>query len=68
MTRETTVFERWSWFKFNKLGLAPVMAFTFYTNVAKGLELKVRKFWGLIRTFVEATREKLVGGLFATQS
>ena len=44
------------------------MAFTFYTNVAKGLELKVRKFWGLIRTFVEATREKLVGGLFATQS
>ena len=33
----------------------------FYTIVAKGLKLKVRKFWGLIPTFVEITEEKLVG-------
>ena len=34
--------------------------------MAKGLKLKVRKFWGLILTFVEVTGEKLVGGLFCT--
>ena len=32
--------------------------------MAKGLELKVRKFWGLIPTFVEVTGEKLVGVTF----
>ena len=36
----------------------------FYTSVAKGLKLKVRKFWGLIPTFVEVTGKILVGGLF----
>ena len=36
-----------------------------YTSVAKGLKLKVKKFLGLVRTFIEVTREKLVGGLFA---
>ena len=43
------------------------MALKFYTSVARGLELKVRKLWGLIPTFVEVTGEKLVsgGGLFA---
>ena len=30
--------------------------------MAKGLKLKVRKFWGLTHTFVEVTGEKLVGG------
>ena len=40
------------------------MALKFYTSVAKELKLKVRKFWGLIPTFVEVTGEKLVG-LFA---
>ena len=39
------------------------MALTFYTSVAKGLKLKVRKSWGLIPTFAEVTGEKLVGGL-----
>ena len=34
----------------------------FYTSVAKGLKQKVKKFWGLIPTFVEVTREKLVEG------
>ena len=36
----------------------------FYTIVAKGLKLKVKKFWGLIPTFVEVTGEKLVGMAF----
>ena len=34
--------------------------------MAKGLKLKVRKFWGLIPTFVEVTKEKLVGRPFWT--
>ena len=32
------------------------MAFKFYTNVAIGLKLKVRKFCELIFTFVEVVR------------
>ena len=40
------------------------MVLEFYASVAKGLKLKVRKFLGLIPTFVEVTREKLVGGPF----
>ena len=32
--------------------------------MAKGLKLKVKKFWGLIPTFVEVTGEKLVGMAF----
>ena len=39
------------------------MALKFYTSVAKGLKLKGRKFWGLIVTFLEVTKEKMVGGL-----
>ena len=35
----------------------------FYTSVAKGLKLKVRKSSGLIATFVEVTEEKLVGSI-----
>ena len=58
MTRKTTFFEGWSWFRFNNLGLAIGTTFKFYTSVAKGLKLKVRKFCGLIPT------EKLVGGPF----
>ena len=34
---------------------------TFYTSVTKGLNVKVREFWGVIPTFVEVTGEKLVG-------
>ena len=40
------------------------MALKFYTSVAKGLKLKVKKFYGLIPPFVEVTSEKLVGGPF----
>ena len=66
MTRKTTFFEGCSWFRFNNLGLAIGKNLKFYTSVENGLKLKVRKFWGLIPTFVEVTAEKLVGGdLFA---
>ena len=54
-------FEGWSWFKFNNLGLALGKNLKFYTSLSKGLKLNVRKFWGLIPTFVEVTGEKLVG-------
>ena len=59
MTRKTAFFEGWSQFKFNNLGLKLDMN-SFYTSVAKVLKLKVRKFWGLIPTFVEVTGEKLI--------
>ena len=58
MIRKTTFFEWWSWFKFNNLGLAPGSNLKFYNSLSKGLKLKVRKFWGLIPTFVEVTGEK----------
>ena len=48
-------FEGCSWFKLNNLGLALGMTLEFYTGVEEGLKLKVRKFWGLITTFVEVT-------------
>ena len=64
LTRKIAFFEGWSWFKFNNLGLALGTNLKFYTSVAKGLKLKVRKFWGLIPTFVEVTGERLVGGPF----
>ena len=47
--------------KFNNLRLALGIASKFYTSLTKGLKLKVREFWGLIPTFVEVTREGLVG-------
>ena len=47
--------------KFNNLGLALGTTLKLYTSVAKGLKLKVRKFWELNPTFVEATVEKLIG-------
>ena len=62
MTRKTNFFEGWFWFKFNNLGLVIGMALKVYTSESQGLKLQVRKFWGLIPTFVEVTGEKLVGG------
>ena len=62
LTRKTASFEGWSWFKFNNLGLALATNLKFKTSVAKELKLKVKKFWGLILTFVGVTVEKLVGG------
>ena len=64
MTRETAFFEGWSSFKFNNFELALSASLKFYNNASKGLKIKVRKFWGLIPTFVEDTEEKLVRGPF----
>ena len=52
-----TLILRWSWFKFNNLGLALRMALNFYASAAKRLKLKVRKCLGLIPTLVEITGE-----------
>ena len=41
LTRKTTFFEGWSWFKFNNLKLALGTNLKFYTSVAKRLKLKV---------------------------
>ena len=64
LTRKTAFLEGWSWFKFNNLGLALDMNLKFYTSLSKGLKLKLKKFWGLILTFVKVTGENLVGGAF----
>ena len=59
LTRKLIFLMGCSWFKFNNLGLALGVALKYYTSVEKGLKLKVKKFWGLIVTFVEVTVEKL---------
>ena len=64
MNRKTTFFEEWFWFKFNNFGLALGMGLRFYTSVAKKLNLKARKCFGLIPTFVEVTGKKLAGFFF----
>ena len=64
LTRKTAFFKGWSWVKFNNLGLVLGTNLYIYTSVAKGLKLKVWKFLGLILTFVEGTKVKLVGGIF----
>ena len=51
--------------KFNNLGLALSIALKFYKMVAKELTLKVRKFLGLLPTFVDVIGEKLVGSFLA---
>ena len=62
--QENRFFEGWSCFKFNNLGLALGTNLKFYTSEAKGLKLKVRKFWGLIPSSVEVTGKKLVESTF----
>ena len=64
LTRKTAFLEGWSWFRFNNLGLGLGTNLIFYTSVVKVLKPNVRKFCGLIPTFVEVTGEKLVGGPF----
>ena len=57
-------FEGWSLSRFNHFGLALRIALKFYTSVAKRLNLKIRKFWGLIAMFLKDTGEKLEGRPF----
>ena len=59
-TQKNQFFERCCWLKFNNFGLALGTTLKCYTSVKKGFKLKVRKFWGLIPTFVEVTGGKLV--------
>ena len=67
MTWKAVFFEGWSWFKFNNFKLALGANLKFYISLAKELKGNVRKFLGQVPTFVEVTREKLVGGsLFAS--
>ena len=56
MTRKTTFYEGWSWFKFNNLGLALGMALRFYTS---GKWVKTKSYSQFLR-FVEVTGENLV--------
>ena len=46
------------------MGLAPGIALKFYKNMANGLILNFRIFWGLIFAFVKVTEKKLVGWAF----
>ena len=63
---KTLFFEGWSWFKLNNLRLTVGTNLEFYTSMAKGLKLNIRKCCGLNPAFVEVTGGKLVeGGLFA---
>ena len=58
LTRKTSFLEGLPWFKFDNLG--PVLSTNRknYTSMVKGLKLKVKKFWGLIPTFIENTMRK----------
>ena len=61
---KTTYFEGWSFSNFNNLGLALGMKLKLeILHQRVKVEIKIRKFWSLIPTFVNVTREKLVGGL-----
>ena len=64
LTKKPTFFEEWSWFKFNNLELGLGKNLKFPSRVAKRLKLKLRRFWGLIPTFVEVTRGKTGRGDF----
>ena len=68
LTRKIALFEGWSWFYFNNLGLVLDMNLKFYTSVANGFKLKVINFWELLLTSVEITGEKLVEGAFLPPS
>ena len=66
LSKKTTFFEGWSWFKFNNLRLTLSTKLKFNTSVEKRFKLKVRKLGRPHPTFVEVTGEKLVGCLFAS--
>ena len=66
LIKKTMFFEGLSWLKLNNLGLTLNVALKLSNGVAKGLKLKVRKFWRLIPTLVEITGKNLVGGFFGS--
>ena len=62
MTKKNAFFEGWSRFGLNNLRLALSMNLKFYTSVAKGLKLQVRKFSYVCRSYKGKTGS---GVLFA---
>ena len=60
MNQKNPFFEGWSWFKLNNLRMAVGTDLKFYTSEVS----KVWKFLGLIGTFADVRKEKLVGGPF----
>ena len=66
MIRKTFFFWDWLFFlaKFSNLRLTLGMALKIYTPVVKRLKLKTRELRRLIPTFVEVTKEKLLGMFF----
>ena len=58
--KDFTIFWVVLWVQVQYVWLALGMALNFLKSVTNGLKLKVRKFLGLIPTFVKATGEKLV--------
>ena len=60
------VFEDCTLFKFNNLRLPPGMTLRFYTSVAKGLTLKVKKFVRLGSTFVDVTGKNWLRAIFGS--
>ena len=58
----------WSWFKFNNLRFILSMAFILDSSMEKGLQLNVRKFWGLIPVLEDITEENLGGGGYFCQT
>ena len=63
LTRTDHFFEGSCWFNFSNLELALGVSFNLRKCV-KMVETKIHKVWGLIPTFVEVTKEKLIGGPF----
>ena len=64
--KKNIVFEDCTLFKFNNFGLPPGMTLRFYTSMAKGLTLKVKKFVRLGSTFVEVTGKNWLGVIFGS--
>ena len=59
LDQKTFLFEGLSWFRFNYLGLVLGMTSKYDSSLAKGLKLRVRKFWRLISTFKKPAGENV---------
>ena len=64
MTRKNNVFEDYTWFKFDELGLKLDMNFKFCTSVSKEFKLKFRNYEAFFPTFLEVTAKKMVQEVF----
>ena len=55
LDQKKTLFEGWSWFRFNNLGLVLDITMKFNISVVKGQNVKGKEILGLALTFVENT-------------